>query len=314
MKLFRQISTVVSRSLRSRGFTQIEIIVIIFIIGVMATLAVPGLSGMFDNAKMKQASTELRSAFQETQRYAITKNVDCISSVVITAHKRQSSKIQGACLSSKEHKLPNGIGIATNIVPENLPTVGSAPKIPAKDRIRVSRAGLGLSSDHFLLATDSDEAVKSDPKSSTEASEEVKSDPKSSTEASEEVKSDPKSSTEASEEVTGGSEELFCHHFGNECLDEDGLPINRDDVKVTIGFDRLGVAKFNLVPRNISSSSSSQSAKFVTFRLNKVDGRKSCLVVSRSLGLTRIGTYQGDLSMSDISDSGRCQAVDWTAQ
>lgn len=233
---------------RSLGFTQIEILVIVFVIGIMAALVAPSFGGMLETAKMKQASVELRSAFQETQRQSIRNNKTCETSVFIPAQATRASNIKGACLASGDRPLPERIGIATNISP--VESSGSSGSTSSFKPLQIHRAG-------FV-------------------------------------------------------NELICEFIECPSSSSESYTIQSDMV-VNIAFGRLGSANFSLV-RDSSSPLYENSAKFVSYRPHKQEGKKSCVVISRSLGLTRIGTYQGSLNPADITDTGKCQVASWTEQ
>ncbi|NJN23853.1 MAG: hypothetical protein HC810_04950 [Acaryochloridaceae cyanobacterium RL_2_7] len=98
---------------RSLGFSQIEIFIIVFIMGVLATMALPSFHGMLQAAKAKQAAVEVRGAFQETQRQSIRGNLTCRTEIDIPAASVTASfaspVIRGNCLNSDAVKLPDGV-------------------------------------------------------------------------------------------------------------------------------------------------------------------------------------------------------------
>ena len=56
------------------------------------------------------------------------------------------------------------------------------------------------------------------------------------------------------------------------------------------------------------------SGKIVLYNENRARNKKKCLVISRRLGLTRLGNYSGGLDAESISDDGVCRVQDWTEQ
>lgn len=61
----------------SHGFTLIEILVIVIIIGILSAIAAPSFLAMLNKNKVNNALTEVRGALQEAQREAIRKSATC---------------------------------------------------------------------------------------------------------------------------------------------------------------------------------------------------------------------------------------------
>jgi uncharacterized protein (TIGR02596 family) len=63
-----------SRNSRDRGFTLIEILVVLAIIAVIVTFTVPNLGPVLKGSKLKQAADDLERALANAQQVAITQN------------------------------------------------------------------------------------------------------------------------------------------------------------------------------------------------------------------------------------------------
>jgi prepilin-type N-terminal cleavage/methylation domain-containing protein len=107
------------------GFTLIETLVVIAVVGAIAAIAAPSFLSVMDSVKVDQTIAEIRGAFQETQRQAIRKSQLCSVSVEIasvapsggnTGGSTDSNEVLGNCLTSGDRKLPQGVDMATNIL------------------------------------------------------------------------------------------------------------------------------------------------------------------------------------------------------
>jgi prepilin-type N-terminal cleavage/methylation domain-containing protein len=59
------------------GFTIIEVIIVMAIIGIIATVAIPGFSSWLPNYRLRLAGQELLSSFQLAKTTAIKRNTNC---------------------------------------------------------------------------------------------------------------------------------------------------------------------------------------------------------------------------------------------
>ena len=127
-----------------RGFTLIEMIVIIAVIGILGAVAAPSFMAMMDGVKVTQTVTNLQTALQDTQRQAIRKNQICTVQVPQKNGNGNGrgngdgnqNKITGNCLTSGSPELSDNVNLATNmqsIVPVvPLPTVSSSNTVEVK--------------------------------------------------------------------------------------------------------------------------------------------------------------------------------------
>ncbi|NJM78238.1 MAG: prepilin-type N-terminal cleavage/methylation domain-containing protein [Acaryochloridaceae cyanobacterium RU_4_10] len=165
MKIRRR-SRKTHRRFWQRGFTLIEVMVIIMVVGVLAATAAPSFGSLLDSIKVNQTVTDLRTAFQDTQRQAIRKNQTCTIQVPNAnsnsgngnnnngnhgngnhgkgkgnngngngnhgnGNHGNKQLVQGNCLTSGSPELSENIGIATNLQSASA-TSGSSNAIELK--------------------------------------------------------------------------------------------------------------------------------------------------------------------------------------
>jgi type II secretory pathway pseudopilin PulG len=100
-----------------RGFSLIEQLVIITLIGVLAVIAIPSFLGVLDLFRVDQAVVDVRGALQETQRQAIRLSQACDVTLNLPG-----KKVQGPCLVTGDRTLPEQLGMISNI--KNNPATG----------------------------------------------------------------------------------------------------------------------------------------------------------------------------------------------
>lgn len=91
-----------------QGFTLIEMLVIVVIIGIMSAISVPSFLASLNRSKVNDGVAKVRGALQEAQREAIRKSRTC--TVTFT-----TSSITGPCLVTGTRTLKDEVLLATNI-------------------------------------------------------------------------------------------------------------------------------------------------------------------------------------------------------
>lgn len=91
------------------GFTLIEVLVIISIVGILSAIAIPSFISLINKIDLNNAVTEVRSALQTGQREAIRRSQVCTIGL-----NTVNRTVTGYCLSG-ERNLPKEVDFATNI-------------------------------------------------------------------------------------------------------------------------------------------------------------------------------------------------------
>lgn len=142
--------------LRSLGFTLIEMLVIVAVVGVLGLISAPSLIATMDSVKIDQNIAEIRTALQDTQRQAIRRSRICSVTMDIDTHTPDSTEshsghgstnisissnsgsisissssgsissssssgggtntLAGNCLTTGNPDLPTGVDMATNLL------------------------------------------------------------------------------------------------------------------------------------------------------------------------------------------------------
>ncbi len=69
----------------SRGFSLVELLVVIALIGIISIIAVPVISAMLSNYRIKNAANEMAAAIQLARTTAISRNGNCVVEVKISS-------------------------------------------------------------------------------------------------------------------------------------------------------------------------------------------------------------------------------------
>lgn len=270
------------------GFTLAEKMVIVAIIGIAATASAPSIMATMNRAKVKQTMAEVRTALNETQREAIKGNKICTLTLNFV-----EGKITGPCLKSGDRTLGADVAIATNLIDPNSNTARNDEEQPVLIGSDV-QPSLGLNDGETI----SQIAMAPVPEEQTQASK-------------------AGVVVQVIAKCKGNTEKGF--GFGTcEDDDDDDSENGRSDASaepstsIPIKYGVLGNPEFAIV--SAQQTPADPSGKIIFYSPNDSKATKRCIAISNTLGLTRIGTYQGDMSPAAITDSGRCTAENWEEQ
>ncbi|WP_299404040.1 type II secretion system protein [Acaryochloris sp. IP29b_bin.148] len=276
------------QSLSEAGFTLAEKMVIVAIIGITAAASAPSIMATMNRAKVKQTMAEVRTALNETQREAIRGNKVCTLTLNFV-----EGTITGPCLITGDRKLDADVAIATNLTD---PSSSATPTPSTEQPVLIGsdiQPALGVNDGETV----SQIALATAPEPDTNT---------------------PKAGivVQVIAKCKGNTEKGLGLGTCKDKDSEDGsdeLPPNAEiSTSIPIQYGVLGNPEFAIV--SSQQVPADPSGKIVFYNPDDTRSTKRCIAISNTLGLTRIGTYQGDMRPTAITDSGRCTAENWEEQ
>jgi type II secretory pathway pseudopilin PulG len=273
------------------GFTLIEKLIIVAVIGIMGAIAAPNFQGFLNRMKVEQAVTKIRGALDETQRQAVRNNKLCN----ITLNLNQG-EVSGDCLVTGERTIAKEVQIATNLLPEGMGT-SAANTPPSEPNPEVSPAAVvaDMSPNLVLSANRAGTKIALAPGSDQDL---------------EPFKAAVVIHIIASNPATGGEcqgwKKWYCTENSGGTFEARPIP------PIPIRFGVLGNAEFAVASN--ADTPVDPTGKIVLFLPNHSNIKKQCVAISNTLGLTRMGEYTGELDPPAITDHGVCKAANWEKQ
>jgi len=94
----------------NQGFTLIESLIIVLVIGILAAIAAPSFLATLNRSRVNDALAALEGALKEAQKEAVKRSTNCTVTLDTT-----DKKVTGPCLVTGDRTLSNGVQMATNI-------------------------------------------------------------------------------------------------------------------------------------------------------------------------------------------------------
>lgn len=102
----RHLTVTNKRNFQHSGFTLIEVLVVVLLLGIMSIIGAPGMLGFLRRSKVSAAESQLQGALQEIQREAIKRGRDC--SITFPASNAIASNQTGGVLKISSNCLLTG--------------------------------------------------------------------------------------------------------------------------------------------------------------------------------------------------------------
>ncbi|MEM9137103.1 MAG: prepilin-type N-terminal cleavage/methylation domain-containing protein [Cyanobacteria bacterium P01_F01_bin.42] len=313
------------------GFTLIESLIIVAVLGVLSVVVVPSFSNLLDGIRLSQAVTEVRLVLSNAQRQAIRERDICTADIITnkystSGNKEMPSALYADCLAEEEENFSRDVIIATNMLPDSFSSAGSGSG-PLSSGTLEPDPYPAVATPYFSGSLGQDKSLYGFSGSDLVAHH-------TENESSSTRSSSPSSSGRWSDEpteqnVTGAIDEQLQRRIQlgvqNWCDEHEGngyeywsaicrsssASVDQDPKIAQVAFGKNGNIMFGIRSRLVVPKD--PSGKLIFFTRDKQDVAQKCIVISRRLGLTRGGTYRGDLNHKDITD-GNCTASDWRQQ